>query len=239
MWLFVAIAFHHQLKSKWIPACAGMTVRKKMAPNNMPTLTFTLKTKLAFKLDCGRLTPNNLAGLSLTQIQNLSLLNSKNSPIVSDYFEVSGSDTENIIFTNSSKQLDFIGQKMSFGSIICQGDVGDRVGDQMRRGLILIDGDAGDYLASRMVAGTIGVYGSVGKYTGFAMKRGTILLNNQADLHATIQDCGTHNLAFLALLFHSFKPFSTKFNQIKTTRAQRFAGDLACNGNGEILVFQA
>ena len=202
----------------------------------MPALTFTLKSKPAFSLNCSRLTPNNLAGLSLTQIQNLSLLNSKNSPKVADYFEVSGTDTENIIFNNPSSQLDFIGHKMSYGSIICQGDVGDRVGDQMRRGLILIDGDAGDYCGSRMVAGTIGVYGNLGKYAGFGMKRGTLLLKNQADFHATIQDCGAHNLPFLALLFQSFKTLPSKFSGLKNQRVQRFAGDLACNGNGEILV---
>jgi formylmethanofuran dehydrogenase subunit C len=205
----------------------------------MNALTFTLKHKPAFKIDCSRLTPNNLSGLSLMQIENLSLFNYKNSAKVSDYFEVSGSNGENIVFKNPSSQLDFIGQKMSFGSIICQGDVGDRIGDQMRRGLILIDGNAGDYTASRMVAGTIGVYGNVGQYTGFGMKRGTILLNKQANFHTTIQDCGTHNLPFLALLFQSFKAFPTKFNSIKNQRVQRFAGDLACNGNGEILVLHA
>ena len=202
----------------------------------MTALTFTLKSNPAFKLDCGRLTPNYLAGLSQTQIENLNLLNTKSSPKVSDYFEVSGNNSENIVFKNPSQQLDFIGHKMSHGSIICQGDVGDRVGDQMRRGLILIDGDVGDYCGSRMVAGTIGIYGKVGKYAGFGMKRGTILLKNNADFHATIQDCGTHDLPFLTLLFQSFKTLPSKFSGLKNQRVQRFAGDLACNGNGEILV---
>ena len=204
----------------------------------MSSLTFTLKSEPAFKLNCSRLTPNNLAGLSITQISNLHFTSSKNSPKVSDYFDVSGTDTENIVFKNPCSQLDFIGHKMSLGSIICQGNAGDRVGDQMRRGLILIDGDAGDYAASRMVAGTIGVYGSVGKYVGFGMKRGTVLLNRKTDFHVTIQDCGTHNLPFLALLFQSFKVLPSKFNNVKCQRVQRFAGDLACNGNGngEILV---
>ena len=208
----------------------------------MPALIFTLKQNLNSRLDCGRLTPNGLAGLSLVQIENLLLFNCKNSPKVSDYFEVSGNNGENIIFKNPTKQLDFIGHKMSHGSIICQGDVGDRVGDQMRRGLILIDGNAGDYCGSRMIAGTIGVYCNVGTYTGFAIKRGTILLNHQPDLyanfHATMQDCGTHNLPFLALLFQSFKTLPSKFSTLKNQRAQRFAGDLACNGNGEILIFK-
>lgn len=205
----------------------------------MTELTFTLKSKPAFKLDCSQLTPDNLASLSLTQIQNLHLLNSKHSPKVADYFEISGINTENIIFNNATSQLDFIGSKMTRGSIICQGDVGDRVGDQMRRGLILIDGNAGDYCGSRMVAGTLGVYGSVGKYAGFGMKRGTILLNNKTNLHATMQDCGTHNLPFLALLFQSFNAFPSKFSTLKNQRVQRFAGDLAVNGNGEILVISS
>ena len=205
----------------------------------MTALTFTLKLDPACKLDCSRLTPNGLAGLSLTQIKNLSLLNSKNSLKVADYFEVYGSDSNNIIFKNPSKQLDFIGQQMSHGSIICQGDVGERVGDQMRRGFILIDGDAGDYCGSRMVAGTIGVYGNVGEYTGFGMKRGTILLNNKTNFRATLQDCGTHNLPFLALLFQSFDAFQSKFSTLKNQRVQRFAGDLAVNGNGEILIISA
>jgi formylmethanofuran dehydrogenase subunit C len=223
----------------------------------MTALTFTLKSNLANKLNCGRLTPNNLRGLSITEIGNLKLSIAKNSLKIADIFEVSGKDTENIIFKNSSPQLDFIGHKMSsgsitiegdcgdflgenmqYGNIICQGNAGDRVGDGMRRGLILIDGSSGDYCGSRMIAGTIGVYGNTGNYTGFAMKRGTILLNNPANLHATIQDCGMHTLPFLVLLFQSFKPLTTSFNRIKTLRVQRFAGDLACNGNGEILVIR-
>lgn len=201
----------------------------------MTALTFTLKQNPEFKLDCSRLTPNVLAGLSLSQIENLRLTNSKNSPQLADFFTVSGADTQNIIFENSSNQLDFIGAGLSQGCITVCGDAGDRLGDSMRRGLILAEGNAGDYAGSRMIAGTLGILGGTGKYTGFAMKRGTILLASQPSLHATIQDCGKHNLPFLHLLFKSFAP-NTAFTKLASTRVQRFAGDLACNGNGEILV---
>ena len=106
----------------------------------------------------------------------------------------------------------------------------------MRRGLILIEGNAGDYCGSRMIAGTIGVLGELGQYTAFNMRRGTLLLNNLPSLHATIQDCGTHTLPFLNLLFKSFKHYNTSFNNISTQRVQRFVGDAAYKGNGEILV---
>jgi formylmethanofuran dehydrogenase subunit C len=217
----------------------------------MSALTFTLKTNLTQRVDCRALTPNLLAGLSISQINEIKLGAQK----VSDLFTVSGTDAENIVFNKSTLALNYIGFKMTRGSItisgdagdflgasiqkgtiICQGNAGDRVGDQMRRGMILIDGNAGDYVASRMIAGTIGVYGKVGQYIGFNMKRGTLLLTQKPSLHATIQDCGSHTLPFLALLFASFKPLASAFNQMKSQRVQRFCGDLACGGNGEILL---
>ncbi|MGQ0443081.1 MAG: formylmethanofuran dehydrogenase subunit C [Methylophilaceae bacterium] len=222
----------------------------------MNALIFTLKTKPNFKLNCSYLTPNRLTSLSLEKIAMLRLGTCKNAPLVTDYFTVSGTDTSNIVFRNSSIQLDYIGQNMSFGqiiiekaagdfvganmhggSIVCRGSANDRVGDQMRRGLILIEGDVGDYTASRMIAGTIGVLGCTGAYTGFAMKRGTILLAKPAQLHATMQSCGIHTLGFLRILLRSFAHLSPKFALIAHERVQRFAGDLSGNGNGEVLVF--
>ncbi|PPC86140.1 MAG: formylmethanofuran dehydrogenase subunit C [Methylotenera sp.] len=221
----------------------------------MSALTFTLKKIVTQQIDCRLLTSNNLAYLSIVQIKNLYLLNTQNAPKISDYFDVSGDDANHIIFKNANQQLHYIGHQMTHGQItvegncgdflghqmrggilICKGNANDRVGDHMRRGLILIDGNAGNYCGSRLIAGTIGVFGDTGNYVGFAMKRGTILLTKTPKLHATLQDCGMHTLPFLALLFASFKGLSTRFNKMKNLRAKRFAGDLACNGNGEILI---
>lgn len=125
---------------------------------------------------------------------------------------------------------------MRGGTVIVKGNAGDRVGDQMRRGLILVEGNVGDYCGSRMIAGTIGVLGDAGEYAGFSMKHGTLIFAKMPKLHATIQDCGTHTLPFLYLLFKSFAQFETKFASMQTQRVQRFVGDAACNGNGEILL---
>ena len=127
---------------------------------------------------------------------------------------------------------------MRGGTVIVKGNAGDRLGDQMRRGLILVEGNVGDYCASRMIAGTIGVLGSLGKYTAYGMRRGTLLLQAQPTFHVTIQDCGTHTLPYLNLLLNSFNLFNTQFNQLTSQRVQRFVGDLAANGNGEILIIQ-
>jgi formylmethanofuran dehydrogenase subunit C len=127
---------------------------------------------------------------------------------------------------------------MKGGTVIVTGNAGERVGDQMRRGMLLIEGNAGSYCASRMLAGTIGVLGNVGEYVGYGMRRGTLLLTKVPNMHATLQDCGTHTLPFLSLMFKSFASLPTKFAKISANRVQRYAGDIANDGKGEILILE-
>ncbi|MCK9636174.1 formylmethanofuran dehydrogenase subunit C [Methylobacter sp. Wu8] len=132
------------------------------------------------------------------------------------------------------------GNKMGMkgGTVLVKGNVGERAGDHMRRGNILIEGNAGDYCGSRMTAGTIAVMGQTGKYLGFAMRRGTLLLWNQPQASARFNDCGAHTLAFLPILFASFKKFNSKFadGSAAFNRVQRYAGDMSEMGRGEVLV---
>jgi len=268
----------------------------------MNALTFTLKQALPFTLNCAALTPDKLAGKSLAEISSIRLGYASQQPRVDELFIISGTDTQQLYFKNSTARLDYIGADMSSGSITIEGDAGaylgsgmkhgnihckgnaaafaacsmrgglltidgnsgdflgagtegsrkgmlggtvivkgsagDRVGDQMRRGLILIEGNTGNYCGSRMIAGTIGVLGKTGIYTALNMHRGTLLLQHRPELHATICDCGTHTLPFLNLLFKSFRQYDTKFSTLNQSCVQRFAGDTAYNGNGEILVLQ-
>ncbi len=269
----------------------------------MNALTFTLKQIPKHTINCNALTPNNLDNKTIADIASMKLGEGKRSLCVNEVFDISGSDTQHILFKNSSNKLDYLGANMTSGTIniegdagaylgfnlkngeihcqgntqafaacsmrsglilidgntgdflgsgtdgsrkgllggtvIVKGNAGDRVGDQMRRGLILIEGNVGDYCGSRMIAGTIGVLGDLGAYTAFNMHRGTLLLKKLPQLHATIQDCGFHTLPFLSLLFKSFAQYNTQFSQLNTQRVQRFVGDAAYNGNGEVLVLAA
>ena len=132
------------------------------------------------------------------------------------------------------------GNKMGMkgGTILVKGNVGERAGDHMRRGNILIEGNAGDYCGSRMTAGTIAVMGQTGRYLGYAMRRGTVLLWNPPQLSASFNDCGAHTLAFLPILFASFKSLNSKFADASQAfnRVQRYAGDMSEMGRGEVLV---
>lgn len=133
-----------------------------------------------------------------------------------------------------------VGNKLGMkgGLILVKGNAGDRAGDQLRRGTILIEGNAGDYCGSRMIAGTIAILGQTGAFLGYGMRRGTLLLWQKPQLIATFNDCGSHSLAFLPILFHSFKTLNSRFADpsIRFNRVQRYAGDLSETGRGEVLV---
>lgn len=128
---------------------------------------------------------------------------------------------------------------MAGGIVVVKGSAADRVGDHMRRGAILIEGNVGGYLGSRMTAGTIAVAGQVGEHLGYAMNRGTLLLlKAPAALPATFNDCGSHTLGFLPLLLKSFQGVDSCFGGLAGSlkRVQRYAGDMAAMGKGEVLV---
>lgn len=265
----------------------------------MSALTFILKTALQFPVNCAPLTPQLLAGKALKEIAAIRLGYGNGSVAVSDIFEVSGTDANELLFKQTQPYLQYLGADMAGGSltiegtagaylgvgmrhgtihcrgnsgdfaacnmaggllkidgdcghflgaasaglrkgmrggtVIVKGNAGDRVGDQMRRGLILVEGKVGDYCGSRMIAGTIAVLGNVGQHLGYSMQRGTILTRQAPALSPTIQDCGTHTLPFLHLLYQSWQQYDSAFKALRSRRVQRYIGDLACNGNGEIL----
>ncbi len=271
----------------------------------MKPLSFKLKIKPEFTLDVSPLTPDKFAGKTTAKIKTIHLCYGKQKISVDKLFSVTGGDTENILFLDSTEKLICVGQDMSYGSIEVKGDVGnltgqymrggfiriqgnagawtgnsmknghieitgntgdflgaglpgdphgmsnglifvngnagDRVGDRMRRGIIIINGHAGDYCGSRMGAGTIIILDKAGKHSGFRMKRGTIILAKQPrHISATFKSCGNLKMQFLRLLFKQLSEMGNQFSMFKKygPEVHRFAGDLASNGKGEILILQ-
>ncbi len=124
-------------------------------------------------------------------------------------------------------------------TVIVRGNAGARAGERMRRGLICIDGNAGTFCASRMVAGTICVAGKVGERPGFGLLHGSLLLTQEPEhMLPSFGDCGVHDFGFLKLLAPELVKHRAKFAKVleKSAKARRFAGDLAVDGKGELLI---
>jgi formylmethanofuran dehydrogenase subunit C len=109
----------------------------------------------------------------------------------------------------------------------------------MRRGLIAIGGNAGGGLGAGMVAGSVFVFGGVGRYPGMGMKRGTIALfgDGPADLLPSFAPSGVHRFPFLTIYLRRLAAWGYATpGGVFAGLAERYNGDLADGGLGEILV---
>lgn len=131
-------------------------------------------------------------------------------------------------------------QGMRGGEIFVLGNAGERSGDHMRRGLIAVRGDAGAFCASRMKAGTIIVSGQCGSSCAQGMIRGSLILHRLPNdgLPQTFFNQNKYfETEFLTLLSNYLQKRDAGFEPLPLPKlANRYVGDRAVNGKGEILI---
>ena len=127
-------------------------------------------------------------------------------------------------------------QGLRGGLIVVRGRAGDRAGDRMRRGIIVIEKGAGDYAGSRMIAGTLIVLGTTGRMPGYLMRRGSLFLGEKASLSPTFLPCGAFEFGFMKVFADHLKMESRAAARLLGGSFERYAGDMAVLGKGEVLV---
>lgn len=127
---------------------------------------------------------------------------------------------------------------MRGGTIVALGRAGDDVGRSMRRGTIVVQGGAGDGFGINMIAGTLATLGPLGLAAGLGMRRGTILsLPPIPNLLPTFLPNGPFRSPFLALLWRHLLEIGVELpGREPPTIMERWLGDIAEGGRGEILV---
>jgi len=126
---------------------------------------------------------------------------------------------------------------MSGGEIIVRGSVGDDAAARMRRGLLVVMGDGGRGLGRGMIAGTVVLFGKAGPGAGRFLKRGSIVSLGKLERPATFRYACTYRPPHVALLLrhlraHAGVPVNDRH---LTGRYERYSGDFAELGKGEIL----
>ncbi len=125
---------------------------------------------------------------------------------------------------------------MAGGTVVVDGNAGERAGDRMRRGTIIVRGRCGEAAGSRMSGGTIWALGGFGSGPGPLMRRGTLIGPAVERLLPTFVDCGPHDLLVLRILGRYLADTLGPLAPRPITGAvRRFAGDMASIGKGEIL----
>ncbi len=153
----------------------------------MSPLTFTLREIPRQRVNLSPLTPERLAGKSREEIAALELASGNRRLRVEELFDVSGSDSNMLVIRRSCDRLDRIGQGMTSGSILVEGDAGAYLGLDLRGGTIEVQGNAGAYCASRMAEGLIHLHGNAGDFLAAAlpgepqgMRGGTVVVRGSA-----------------------------------------------------------
>jgi formylmethanofuran dehydrogenase subunit C len=128
---------------------------------------------------------------------------------------------------------------MRGGLIVIEGNAGSETGELMRRGVIVVQGDLGSFAGALMKGGTILCFGKIGERAGAGMSRGTIVTFNPLELLPTFRFCSTYNPAFLRFYLRELGKLGLPVRDEHIDGLyDRFCGDMAETGKGEILVWR-
>jgi len=134
------------------------------------------------------ISPNTLAGLSISEIEHLSIYHGNRKESLAEHFSVKGSAvSENVVVEGDCSRIKWLGASMTRGALRIDGHAGMHVGSRMSGGEIAVHGDAGDWAGAEMCGGMLRVRGNVGNGLGagyrgapYGMKGGTIIVEGDA-----------------------------------------------------------
>lgn len=128
---------------------------------------------------------------------------------------------------------------MAGGFVVVRGNAGAGAGERQRRGVLIIEGNSGERTGARMIAGTLIVCGRAAAHFGVMMRRGTIVVGPGSETPPPgFVRTGNAPPVFLALLARyvlNGTCASTRARDLLARELERFAGDLASLGKGEVL----
>lgn len=112
------------------------------------------------------ITPDNFAGKKVAEIKKLPVTEGNRNLTIGDLFKVEESKeaTPEINLNGDFGKVKRIGQGMTTGEIVCNGNIGMHTGEQMAGGKITVNGNAGGWTGSEMKKGVIEIRGDGGDY---------------------------------------------------------------------------
>ena len=173
-------------------------------------MTFSLRAPPAQRLDLSALTPQNLAGKTVAEIERIEVGTTRVRVAAGDVFRIREGDPAAIVIEGGSSRFDRVGMGLSAGSIRVEGEVGVEAGrlmsggqltiggaagpfagSGMKGGTLTIEGDAGERLGGPLSGETVGmsggvlhVHGAAGERAGDRLRRGVILIEGRAGAYA-------------------------------------------------------
>ena len=133
--------------------------------------------------------PDTLAGLSLGEIERLTVYHGNRQEPLAEFFDLLGGDPSDahLVIEGDCARVKWLGARMQSGMLRVEGNAGMHTGAEMRGGRLLVTGNTSDWLGAEMRGGLIEVHGDTGHLPGAGyrgsrkgMRGGCILVRGNA-----------------------------------------------------------
>ena len=137
-------------------------------------LRLVIKACTRIPLEVEGITPDQVRGLSATEIAGQEIFHGNEKVPLGDFFAISGDAGDGVMeWVGDLRGVHWIGAGMQTGRLHVLGSAGRHVGSEMRGGEILVEEEVGDWLGGEMHGGRIWVRGQAGHLVGAAYRGGT------------------------------------------------------------------
>lgn len=135
-----------------------LTLHRKEVPQNLANC----------RLDLYGIVPDQLLGLDVTSIGQLTIRVDARDALVSDHFDIVDGSRDALLLTGDLSQADRVGGGMKSGMLTVASDVGLHLAENMRQGDLIVQGSARDFACAQMRGGRVRIAGDVGDYCAAA-----------------------------------------------------------------------
>ncbi|HIQ32839.1 MAG TPA: formylmethanofuran dehydrogenase subunit C, partial [Methanothermococcus okinawensis] len=133
-----------------------------------------LKEDITVPVELDALLPEKMEGMDVEEIKDIEIPQGRTTVKVGDLFEVEieESDIPKMTIKNSSFKLKRVGEGMTTGEIVIEGDVGMHLGADMKGGRIVVNGNVDNWAGQGMKGGELIIKGNARDYLGSAYRGG-------------------------------------------------------------------
>jgi len=141
----------------------------------MKKIVLTPRSPTPIPVEAPVITPDQFAGKTIQEIRDLPIHYGNMETKLSEWIHAQGKPAETpeeqlIVIDGEAGYIKRIGEGMTAGRIVVQGNAGMHLGAQMQGGEITVTGDTADWTGAEMKGGLIRVLGNAGNLVGSAYR---------------------------------------------------------------------
>jgi len=151
-------------------------------------------------VEAEKLRPDLLENMTIHEIEKIYIYEGNRKCKLSDLFIIREESIELeeqiIVLKGNLSKVWRLGENMTSGTLIVEGNCGNLLGYKMKGGKIVVKGNARSWVGAEMSGGTIEIYGNVGDHLGsvlrglkrnIGMRGGTIIVHGNAGAEVGVQ----------------------------------------------------